>query len=101
MLASRASGATVGSKRALGIHDVHGAEGPAVHFQSLAMLLGSIAVTLVVGIGLDYVSALQVLLHQGFDPFAGDDVRAVLLARVEFDSHAAFNLAVDLLVSLD
>ena len=87
--------------RALGIHDVHGAEGPAVHLQCLAMLLGSVAVAFVIGIGLDYVGALQVLLHQGFDPFAGDDVGAVLLARVKLDAHAAFNLAIDLFIGLD
>ena len=87
--------------RALGIHDVHGAEGPAIHLQCLAMLLGGVAVTLVIGVGLDYVGALQVLLHQGFHPFAGDDVGAVLLARVELDAHAAFDLAIDLFIGLD
>ena len=65
------------------------------------MLLGGIAVALVIGIGLDYVGTFQVLLHQGFHPFAGDDVRAVLLAGVELHSHAAFDLAIHLLISLD
>ena len=83
------------------VHDVDGAEGPAVHLERLSVRFGGVAVTFVVGVGFDDVRAFQVFLHQGFHPFAGDDVGAVLLAGVKFHAHAAFNLAVHLLVGLD
>ena len=86
---------------ALFVHDVDGAEGPAVDFQGLTVLLGRVAVALVVGVGLDDVGIGEVLLHQGFDPFARNDVGAVLFTGVELDAHAAGNLAIDFLVGLD
>ena len=65
------------------------------------MLLGGVAVTHVVGVGLDDVGIGEVLLQQGLHPLARDDVGAVLLAGVELDAHAAGNVAADLLVGQD
>ena len=87
--------------RALCIHDIHRAEGPAIYLESLAMLFSGVAVTFVIGICFDNVRVRQIPFHQGLHPFAGDDVRAVLLARMQFDTHAAFDLAIHLLISLD
>ena len=84
---------------ALGIHDIDGAERPSVHLQRLAMLVGSVAVALVVGVGLHDGGILQVLLHQRLHPFARQDVGSVLLAGVQFHGHLALDVLVHFLVS--
>ena len=64
------------------------------------MLWCGVAVTIVIGVSLDDVGIFQVFLHQCLHPFARNDVRAVLLAGVQFYAHAPRNLSVHLLVSL-
>ena len=86
--------------RALLVHDVDGAEIPAVDGDGLAVLLGGVAVALVVGVGLDDAGLGEVLLEQLAHPRARDDVGAVGLAGVELDAGLAADVAVDLGVCL-
>ena len=83
------------------VKDIHGAEGPAVHLQRLAVQFGGVTVALIVGVGLDDGGTLQVLLHQSLDPSTRDDVGAMLLARVQLHCYAALDHLVDLLIGHD
>ena len=78
---------------ALGVGDVHRAEGPAIDLQGLAVLFGGVAVALIEGVGLDDGSLRQVALHQLLHPLVGDDVRTVLLAGVQLDGYLAPDFA--------
>ena len=90
-----------GQKRgAVLVHDVDGAEVPAIGGDGLAVLFGGVAVTLIVGVGLDDAGLRQVLLHQLAHPLARDDVGAVGLAGVELDAGLAADVGVDLGVCL-
>jgi hypothetical protein len=68
------------------VHDVHGAEGPAVDPEGLAVLFGGIAVALVEGVGLYDRGLRGAGGKEVLDPGGGDDIGAVLLAGVELDS---------------
>ena len=83
------------------VDDVHRAEGPAIDLDGFSVGLRGVAVALVVGVRLDDRRFRQVLLDQGFHPFARDDVRAVLLAGVELDAHAALDVAAHFLIRGD
>ena len=55
----------------------------------------------VVGVGLDDVGLWQVLVHQRLHPFTGDDIRAVLLTRVQLYTHVSRNISAYLLIGID
>ena len=82
------------------VHDVHGAEGPSVDLQSPAVLLGGVAVADIVGIGLDNSGIRDIFLNQLLHPGARDNVRAVLLAGMQFHGHTAHDVAAYRLVGL-
>ena len=76
--------------RAFRVGNVHGREGPSVHLQRLFVLLGGIAVTLIIGVGLNDRGVRKPLLEQFPDKGTGNDVGAVLFACVELDRDPAF-----------
>ena len=82
------------------IHDVHGTEGPSVDLQSPAVLLSGVAVADIVGIGLDNSGVGDIFLNQLLHPGARDNVRAVLLAGMQFHGHTAHDVAAYCLVGL-
>lgn len=86
-------------RSAVFIEDVDGAESPAVDFERLAMLRGSVAVAVVVGVCLDDSGFGQIFRNQSPDPVVGDYVGAVLLAGVELHGCSAFDIASDLFES--
>ena len=65
------------------------------------MLLGGVAVAFVVGVRFDNVCVGQVLRDEFLHPGGRDDVRAVLLAGVQFHTDAAANVCRHLLVGVD
>jgi len=82
------------------VHDIHVAEGPAVHLEGFAVLFGCISVAFVPGVGLHNLGVGH--LHLKFlDPFARQNIGAVLFAGVELDGNASGNALVDFLVQLD
>lgn len=82
------------------VHDVHRAEGPAVHLEGFAVLLGGVAVAFIIGVGFHNVGVGQVVFNQRLHPGAGDDVGTVLFAGVRLDRHLAGQAAPDLLKRL-
>ena len=85
------------------IRNIHISKSPAVHFQSLAVLLGRVAVALVVSICLDnrrIIKDAHLFLKQILHPGSGNDVRSVLLAGVELDRYFAMQNAAHLLIDL-
>ena len=83
------------------VEDVHGAEVPAVDLQRLAVALGGVAVAVIVGVGLHYDAAGDVLLDELLHPGAWDDVGPVGLAGVQLYRHLAREDAADALKGLD
>ena len=79
---------------ALCVHDVNGAEGPAVDLQCFQMALSCIAVALIERVGF-YDGAVRDLLLQCFDQLARQNVGAVLFAGVQLYSNLAVNAFVD------
>ena len=71
--------------RSVFIHDVDRAEGPAVYFQRLPVLLCRIAVSFVIGVRFDDHRVLEALLVLQYflHPGSRDDVRTVRFAGVE------------------
>ena len=76
------------------VHDVNGAEGPAVDLQCFQMALSCITVALIQGVGF-YDGAVRDLLLQRFDQLARQNVGAVLFAGVQLYSNLAVNAFVD------
>lgn len=74
---------------ALLIGDVHGAEGPAVDFQRLAVLLGGVAAAFVEGVGLDDRRIRQAGGEKLLHPGAGQEVRPFGLAGVQLNGDLA------------
>ena len=85
---------------ALGVDDVHRAEGPAVRLQRFPMAFRGSAGTAVSHVRLDDRRAGN-LRHEIPHHVPGQDVRAVGLARVQLDGDLALNFRVHLLVELD
>ena len=89
---------------ALLVHDIHRAEGPAVDLQRLPVLLGGVAVSRIIGVGLHDGGIMDRALHQGPHPVPGDDVGAVLLAGVQlhrdFSANGSVYPRVDLFQAL-
>ena len=78
------------------IQNVHRAEGPAVDGNGLAVLWRSIAVALIIRIGLHNRRAAEAFIDELFYPRAGDNVGTVLFARVQLDTHLARQVCPDL-----
>ena len=83
------------------VHDIHWAKSPSVHFQRFAMLLCGITVAYIVSIGFHYLRIRQVFLQQFLHPRRGNDVGAVLLARMQLHPHLAFDAGIYPFVSLN
>ena len=79
---------------ALCVHDVNGAEGPAVDLQRFQMLFCGITVALIERVGFDD-GAVRDLLLQCFNQLAWQNVGAVLFAGVQLDGNLAVNAFVD------
>ncbi len=88
-------------QRVLLVHDVHGAERPAVHLQRAPVLLGGVAVALVVRVGLHDGGLRQVLLHQLLHPCGGDDVGTVLLTGVQLHRRLSPDAGAHLFIGLN
>ena len=86
--------------RAFLIHDVHRAEVPAVHLDGLAVQLRGVAVALVERVRFHDIAVRHLSLER-LHHVAGQDVRAVLFARVQLDGHLAVNTLIDEPVQTD
>ena len=82
------------------IHDVHRTESPSVHLQRLPVLLRRIAIANIICVCFHNAGIGQILADKRFHPFVRNDVRSVLLSRVQFHSDTAFDIGAHLLVSL-
>lgn len=83
------------------VDDIDGAKSPAVYLQGLSVLFGSVAVALVVGVGLNDMGLGQLIFNQLFYPFPRDDVRPVGFARVQFHAYAPGHVGAHLFVGFD
>ena len=76
------------------VHDINGAEGPAVDLQCFQMLFCGITVALIERVGF-YDGAVGDLLLQRFDQLARQNVGTVLFASVQLNGNLAVNAFVD------
>ena len=83
--------------RSLSVHDVNRAEGPAVDFKGLEVILGGVAVAVIESVGLDN-RALRDACLQGLHHFARQDVGTVTLAGMELNGDLARQIALDQVV---
>lgn len=75
------------------VHDVYGAEGPAVDLQGLPVRFGGVAVAFVVSVSLDDIAVRDIVFDEGLYPRTRNDVRAVLFAGVQLDGYFAGQVA--------
>ena len=75
------------------VHDVYGAEGPAVDLQGLPVRFGGVAVAFVVGVSLDDIAVRDIVFDKCLYPRTRNDVRAVLFAGVQLDGYFAGQVA--------
>ena len=83
--------------RSLSVHDVNRAEGPAVDFKGLEVILGGVAVAVIERVGLDN-RALRDTCLQGLHHFARQDVGTVTLAGMELNGDLARQIVLDQVV---
>ena len=86
--------------RAFFVHDVYGAEGPAIHFQCFLVTFGGEAVAFIERIGF-YDIAVRHLGLEGFHHVPWENVWPVLLAGVQLDGGLAIDGFIDETVELD
>ena len=84
------------------IHDIHGAEGPAVVLYGLAVLLSRIPVAGIEGIGINENGILKrrLVLNQVFHPGTRNDIGSVLFSGMELYCNFAGDEAIDPLINL-
>ena len=83
--------------RSLSVHDVNRAEGPAVDFKGLEVILGGVAVAVIEGVRFDN-RALRDACLQGLHHFARQDVGTVTLAGMELNGDLARQIVLDQVV---
>ena len=71
------------------IHDVHRCKRPAVDFERIEVLCRRIAITRIVGVGLNDRGVFDVVGQQFLNPFARQNVGAALFAGVQLHRHLA------------
>ena len=83
------------------VHDVDGAECPAVHFQRPPVLFGRVTVALVIGVCFHNIGIGKVFVRQSLYLLTGYNVRSVLFPGMQFYTYMSLDISTYLFIRFD